>query len=835
MNATSRSSVFSGRALATTLSLTVMLGWHVMAQEVTEFPGLGSPGVLQQIRFESGTQQELVLQGPNSRGQLVVSGEFDSGQVHDLTDKATYSASVEGLVDVDKNGFVTPLADGQCDLTATIAGGKTAVVHVRVESFENPLRINFSSEIVPVFTKLGCNTGACHGKSGGQNDFKLSLLGFYPEEDYEWLVKEHRGRRIFPAAPEFSLLLRKPANKLPHGGGRRLEEDGYEWQLFVRWIEQGMPFGEEEDPVVTGIEVVPAVRDMNSNTEQQVRVLASYSDDSIRDVTRMATYESNDSEMASVAMNGRISVFERPGSASVMIRFQGQVTVFRANIPLGIEVANLPAEKNYVDEHVFAKLKRLGIPPSELSSDSVFIRRVFLDVIGRLPTDEQARSFIEDKDSAKRDKLVDFLLEHPGYGDYFSNKWVMILRNQRINNNTAVTYRFHDWVRRAFQKNMPYDRFVRNMLVATGDVEIHPPVSWYLQVNTATEQMEDTAQLFLGLRIQCARCHHHPFEQWSQDDYYGFQAFFAQVGLKPSRGGVPNGSVFHKGGVATARNPRTSGDRKPTGLGGEELEIPAYEDPRNELVDWMVDPANPFFARSLVNRYWKHFFGRGIVDPEDDMRVTNPPSNPELLDALSENFIQNGFDLKRLVRDICTSSAYQLSSEPNDYNVTDKQNFSSFYPRRLNAEPLYDAINQVANSAVTFSGMPAGTRAVQLPDSGFTDYFLMVFGKPQAASACECERSDDANLAQSLHLLNSTDIQGKLAAGSGRPALLAADEEKSEEEKVDELYYWAFSRPANESERKLIFEFMEGQPNKKQAYEDVLWALFNTKEFLFIR
>ena len=831
----SRLPLFSGRILVTAAIASLMLAVPALGQDAAEFPGLGPRGVLQQIRFESGSQQELVLRGPNSRGQLVVSGDYDSGQAHDLTVEVAYAVSPEGPVDVSKDGFVTPRADGECDVTATTRDGKKAVVHVTVESYSDPLPINFASEIVPVFTKLGCNTGACHGKSGGQNGFKLSLLGFYPDEDYEWLVKEHRGRRIFPAAPEFSLLLTKPANKLPHGGGRRLDEEGHEWQLLVRWIEQGMPYGQEEDPIVTGIEVVPGVRDMNSNTEQQVRVLASYSDGTIRDVTRMATYESNDSEMANAEMDGRISVFERPGSAAVMIRFQGQVTVFRAHIPLGIEVTELPPEKNYVDQHVFGKLKRLGIPPSEMSSDSVFIRRVFLDVIGRLPTAEQARLFVEDKDPAKRDKLVDFLLEHPGYGDYFSNKWVMILRNQRINNNTAVTYRFHDWVRRAFQKNMPYDRFVRNMLVASGDVEIHPPVSWYLQVNTATEQMEDTAQLFLGLRIQCARCHHHPFEQWSQNDYYGFQAFFSQVGLKASRGGVPNGSIFHKGAVATARNPRTNGDRKPTGLGGEELDIPAYEDPRHQLVDWMAEPGNPFFAKSLVNRYWKHFFGHGIVDPEDDMRVTNPPSNPELLDALAGNFIRNGFDLKRLVRDICTSSAYQLSSEPNEYNGSDKQNFSSFYPRRLNAEPLYDAINQVANSTVAFSGMPAGTRAVQLPDSGFTDYFLMVFGKPQAASACECERSDDANLAQSLHLLNSTDIQGKLAAGEGRPALLAADEEKSEEEKVDELYYWAFSRPAKDSEKKLIFEFMEGQPNKKQALEDVLWALFNTKEFLFIR
>ena len=382
---------------------------------------------------------------------------------------------------------------------------------------------------------------------------------------------------------------------------------------------------------------------------------------------------------------------------------------------------------------------------------------------------------------------------------------------------------------------MPYDQFVRNVLAASGDNEVHPAASWYAQVTSTIEQTEDSAQLFLGLRIQCARCHHHPFEQWSQNDYYGFQAFFSQVGLKVSRGGIPNGSVFHRAQQATAKNPRSNAVLKPTGLGSAPLDIPAYEDPRHALVDWMSRPENPFFSKALVNRYWKHFFGRGLVDPEDDMRITNPPSNPQLLDALAANFIQNKFDLKQLVRDICQSKAYQLSSEPNEFNESDRQNFSSFYPRRMNAEPLYDAINQVANTPVTFSGMPTGTRAVQLPDSGFNDYFLMVFGKPQAASACECERSDDANLAQSLHLLNSTDIQGKLASANGRAALLAADKELTTDQGIDELYFWAFSRPAKPAERELIVKYFEKHPNKKQAFEDLLWALLNTKEFLFIR
>jgi len=798
-----------------------------------DFPGLGPRGTLTAVQIQP--QDELLLKGPNARAQLVVTGVFSSGQQHDLTHDVTYKVSPSGVVQVGSGGFVTPLTDGEATITAATSSGKSASVNCRVENIASPRPINYANEIVPIFTKLGCNSGGCHGKSGGQNGFKLSLLGFYPEQDYEWLVKEHRGRRIFPAAPQYSLLLTKPTNQLPHGGGRRMDEGSYSWQLLVRWIEQGMPYGSEEDPVVERIEVLPKQRSMNRDARQQLRVVAHYSDGSRRDVTRVATFESNDTEMAESTTTGRVTVFDRPGDVAVMVRFQGQVAVFRAGIPLGVPVKNLPPQKNFIDKLVFGKLQKLGIPPSPVCDDSTFVRRVYLDITGSLPTAEEARAFVESKDPAKRDKLIDHLLEHPGYGDYFANKWVMVLRNQRIGNNTDISFRFHDWVRRALQQNMPYDQFVRNILAASGDVDRNPPASWYTQVNTTTQQVEDTAQLFLGLRIQCARCHHHPFEKWSQNDYYGFQAFFSQVGTRNNRRGLQNGEVFHQGGRATAQNPRTGETLRPTGLGGEPLNLPDYEDPRHALVDWMAREDNPFFARALANRYWKHFFGRGIVDPEDDMRVTNPPSNPELLDALAAHFVQSGFDIKDLVRTICRSSTYQLSSEPNEYNKSDKQNYSSFYPRRLNAEPLYDAINQVTGTHVNFNGLPEGTRAVQLPDSGFNDYFLTVFGKPQAESACECERSDDANLAQSLHLLNSTDIQSKLAAGSGRAEALANDTERTDADKVTELYYWALARPPREDEAKLILDYLDRQPNKKQAYEDVLWALFNTKEFLFVR
>ena len=811
----------------------IVSGLSTTSTAAPDFPGLGPAGSLSAVEFER--PEDVVLRGPNDRAQLVVQGRYSSGQVHDLTHEVTYRLSPPDIVHIEPGGFVVPLRDGEVTVTATAADGKSAALQCRVESFDSPRPINFANEIVPIFTKAGCNAGGCHGKSGGQNGFRLSLLGFYPNEDYEWLVKEHRGRRIFPSAPEFSLLLTKPLNKLPHGGGRRLDEDSYEWQLLVRWIEQGMPYGSEEDPTVERIDVFPPARTMNRDAEQQLQVIARYSDGTSRDVTRLASFESNDTEMADSTTSGRVSVFDRPGEVAVMIRFQGHVCVFRASIPLGVPVNEVPPPKNFIDPLVFGKLQKLGIPPSPLCDDPTFVRRAFLDITGRLPTAQQSQQFLQDKDANKRDKLIDYLLDSPGYGDYFANKWAMVLRNQRVANNAPVSFRFHDWLRRTLQENRSYDQIVRSILAASGDVEVNPAASWYTQVSTATAQLEDTAQLFLGMRIQCTRCHHHPFERWGQDDYYSFEAFFSQVGVKASRRGLANGHVYHKGAAASSKNPRTNEVLQPAGLGAEPLEVPPYEDPRHALVDWMAAPDNPYFARALVNRYWKHFFGRGIVDPEDDMRVTNPPSNPELLDSLARHFIDSKFDLKNLVRTICRSSAYQLSSEPNEFNQSDKQNFSSFYPRRMNAEPLYDAINQVAGTNVTFAGMPAGTRAVELPDSGFNDYFLLVFGKPQATSACECERSSEANLAQSLHLLNSTDVQSKLAANGGRCDQLAGDQERTEEQKITELYYWALARPPREGELQRVLTYLQRKTNKRHAYEDVLWALINTKEFLFVR
>lgn len=801
-------------------------------------PGLPDPGKLVAVALTTGREPAgggpVPIRGRDAMQQLLATGVYDSGQRRDLTRSVRYTAHPEGIVAVDATGLATPLSEGAATIRAEADGGLVAELAIEVTNLVEDLPINFPNQITPLFTKYGCNGGGCHGKSGGQNGFRLSLLGFEPREDYEYLVKEGRGRRLFPAAPDQSLLLQKATARLPHGGGQRIEVDSPAYRLIRRWIEQGMPYGQAIDPQVVSIQVLPAEQRMGREATQQLVVVAHYSDGSTEDVTRTTQFDSNDPEMAEVSPTGLVTTGTLSGSVAVMARYQGHVGVFRATIPLGVPTAGLPEVRNLVDEQVHRQLLSLGLPASALCDDATFLRRVTIDIAGRLPTLAETEAFLSDTASDKRQRAIDRLLDSGDYADYFANKWAAVLRNKRRQDNEKpATFAFHQWIRQSLYENKPYDQFVREILTASGEPGEHPPVGWYREVQDAAAQLEDTAQLFLGLRIQCARCHHHPFEKWSQHDYYGFAAFFSRVGRKRLPGAVEE-RIFHRVGVATAQHPKTGQAIRPTGLGGQPLEIPAYRDPRHVLVDWMASRDNPFFARALVNRYWKHFFGRGIVDPEDDMRVTNPPSNPELLDALAHDFVEHSFDLKHLIRTITNSATYQLAAEPNDWNQDDKQNFSRYYPKRLNAEVLLDAIDQVTGSKSGFTGVPASVRAVQLPDSGFNSYFLTVFGRPEAASACECERSSDANLAQSLHLLNSAEIQGKLTAASGQAARLAKDASRSHEARLRELYLLAFSRPPTPEETSVALAHIEkNAQNPQQAYEDIVWALINTKEFLF--
>jgi len=709
------------------------------------------------------------------------------------------------------------------------------------------VRMNFANDVVPVFTKAGCNAGECHAKASmGQNGFRLSLLGFEPEEDYEHLVKESRGRRITLAAPDQSLLLLKASGTVPHGGGRKLPVDSMGYRVLRNWISQGMPFGDAADPKLAIISVTPAQGTLKKNSAQQLKISARYSDGSVRDVTHLALYEANDKAMATVSDGGRVAVSDLPGKVAIMVRYAGKVGVFNAAIPLGAPVGKIPPEKNFIDKFVFANLKQIGIPPSAGIDDSTFLRRVTLDIAGRLPTLKEAEAFRASTAKDKRDQWINTLLRSPDYADFFANKWTMLLKNRRDSaSDITANFAFHSWVRDGLLANKPYNQMTRELLAATGTIMGNPPVAWYKRVKDPKNQIEDVAQLFLGVRMQCAQCHHHPFERWSQDDYYSFTAFFSRVGRKPT-GIQGEDMIFHKRGTAEAANVKTGNKLRPAALGDAISKIAPDDDPRLQLADWMSRKDNPFFAKALVNRYWKHFFKRGLIEPEDDIRDTNPPTNPELLAALEKHFIESGYGLKSLVRVITQSSTYQLSAKPNEHNGVDRQNFSRFYPRRLQAEVLLDSIDQLTGATTVFADLPADTRAVALPDNSYNraSPFLKVFGRPEAESVCECERAHSSSLAQILHLMNGSDIKAKLRTTKGRANQLAADK-RANDQKIREMYLVAFARAPRQAELKVALDYLETTlsdangnlipkaTSHRQKLEDLLWALMNTKEFLF--
>ncbi len=795
---------------------------------------------------------KLALMGADDAAQLIVTATLNDGRLADLTSEAQYTVQDGKSAAVLSGGRIVPRANGLSEIVVTF-GAQTVRVPLTVKSMGDNLPLNFTNQVVPVFTKLGCNSGGCHGKLAGQNGFRLSLLGFEPDLDFMTLVKESRGRRLFPANPDASLFLMKATGRAPHGGGKKMDPDSDEYKLVRRWIAAGMPWGDEKDPKVTKISVYPEHRVMPRQTKQQFAVYAHYSDGTVEDITRRAQYESNDTEIAVVDERALVKTLGMSGEAAVMARFQGMVAVFRATVPLGVKTPEWTfAEKTAVDKFTAKKWRELGLVPSELCTDEQFIRRVFVDVTGTLPTPKQVLEFVADPDPAKRDKLVDKLLDTPEYAFFFANKWADILRVKRRQEagRAQGTFAFHEWIREQVAADTPYSEFVRLIVASSGDERKSPPTVWYKEIDKPEQFVDDISQVFLGQRLACANCHHHPYEKWSQDDYWGLAAFYARVGRKEVR--LPNTNpnaqdnrvqVVYTRSIGNVTNKRTQKPAEPKPLDAAPM-VPTDEDPRNKLVDWMTDPKNPFFARTVANRYWAHFFGRGIVDPLDDMRITNPPSNPELLDALAANLVENKYSLKALIKTICKSRTYQLASAPNEFNKHDKQAYARYYPKRLQAEVLLDALCQVTDSPTRFNGLPtdknAPHRAIMLPDESFGSYFLDVFGRPQRISACECERVSEANLAAVLHLLNSDEVQGKIGRASGRADTLAkVTDKRSDAEKVEELFLWAFARKPTKDDAAAALDHIKkmeaksGPAGRKTAYENILWALINTKEFVF--
>ena len=780
--------------------------------------------------------ERIVLSGAGEAQQLVVTEITPDGRPRDCTREAVYHVEPPGVIRVDDFGFMRAEAKG--DATVRIsAGGRESAVRVSVTGAGGDRPVHFANDIVPLLTRSGCNSGGCHGKASGQNGFKLSLLGFDPDADLAAIVKEGRGRRVFPCAPDHSLLLEKATARVPHGGGRRLDPDGDEYAMTRRWIAQGTPAGDPKAPTLANLEVIPRSRVMNRQALQQLAVLAHYSDGSVRDVTRQAQWQSNQPAVAAVEPDGLVRALDQCGEAAVMVRYMGEVAVFLASVPIagaGSRSSDFrPA--NFIDTLALAKWNTLGLTPSEACTDPEFARRVFLDLCGRLPTVDELRVFLSDRGALARSKLIDSCLASPDHAAFMAQRWGTLLRNAASSGmkdgSEPMAYAFHNWIREMIASNRPYDEFVRGIVAADGEWQDAPPVQWYYQMSDDPlhQPVADTAQVFLGLRIQCARCHHHPFERWGQDDYYGLAGFFTRVARKDI--GSP---AFYSERTAVSQevHPRTGKPIEPKLLGGRAVKVAPENDPRHALVDWMVRPDNPYFARAYCNRVWGHFFGRGLVDPVDDMRATNPPSNAELLEALGRDFVTHKFDVRHLFRTICNSRTYQLSAVPNETNTHDRQNHARFYARRLLAEVLHDAVDQACGTRTEFNKMPKQARAVDLPHESFDSYFLDVFNRPNRGSSCECTSAGGASLSQVLHLANSPEIEDKISADGGRVARLSCDLIPPAKA-IEELYLATFSRQPTPHEMEKALKHVSGVGDRRRGLENLLWALLNSREFLF--
>lgn len=691
---------------------------------------------------------------------------------------------------------------------------------------------HFANDIIPIFSRFACNSSGCHGKAEGQNGFKLSVFGFDPPADYAALVLESQGRRVLPSIPEKSLLLQKISGGIPHGGGVRILRGTDEYRMLRDWIAAGTPLGRPDAPKVVAIRVSPAEQILAVRSKQKLQVTAVYSDGHEADVTRHARFQSNRESIATVNEDGEVSIQQVAGDVAIMAAYLDCTAVFTALVPRseGLPSDSAPAPLNQIDRLVDAKLNKLHIVPSGLCDDATYLRRVTLDIAGRLPTPRECRDFLANTNADKRIEVVDRLFQSAEAADYWALKWSDWLRVDRQALGHKGAYAYYKWIRDSFASNKPLDQFARELIEADGLVADHPAAQFFKVSKDPGDAAAMLSQSLLGVRIECAKCHHHPFDRWSQDDYYGMQAFFTPLAFKATSRGEMLLAVRND----VTRHPQTAAAIYAHPLGTAMPQANAEGDRRRLLADWLVAPSNPYFARNIANRTWAQLTGRGIIEPVDDVRSTNPPSNPELLDALADHLVQSHFDLRKLVGFIVSSRTYQASTAVNSTNQGDEQNYSRSLLRRLDAEVLLDAICDATGVPEKFAGVPAGSRAVQLWDSQVSNYFLTTTGRPNRTTVCECERVSSPTVAQVLHTLNSENLEAKLHHDSGRIIKIIRDY-PDDAQAISEIYLAFVSRLPDDNERGAAIEHFRknGKEHRQQAAEDLAWSLMNSLEFSF--
>ncbi|WLD14178.1 DUF1549 and DUF1553 domain-containing protein [Planctellipticum variicoloris] len=780
-----------------------------------------------QLQLEPG---RFPLVGKRAQQQLVLTGKYAGEELRDLTGVAKFESSDPNVVRID-GMIVRPVGDGAAKITAVV-GPLTAVVEVQVSKMGDPAPISFKNETQMALTKSSCNMGACHGSPSGKGGFRLSLRAYDPDLDIMTLRSEFFGRRVNPMNPSESLLLKKPLMEVSHAGGKRIKKGDAAYQVLENWIAEGLRVDSPTEPDLVKLEPIPAVRILKAPADrQQIAVMGHFSDGSVRDLTALTDFTSSAEAVASVNADGLATKMGR-GEAVILMRYLDKTAVtpvtFLEDVP-GFAWTN-PPEHNFVDALVFQKQLQMQILPSELCTDDEFLRRSYLDLTGRLPTLTETQTFLADVSPSKRSALIDQLLDSEDFASYWSLKWADVLRSNSKKLKVAGVHKFKRWIYESVRDDKPFDQFAKELLTAQGSVFENPAANYWRASRDPQDAVETTSQLFLGVRIQCAKCHNHPFERWTQDNYYGIAAAFTRVGRKNTAD--PEDEVIFVQNAGEVTQPRTGKQMKVHLLLQGDVDVAADQDRRVVFAEWLTKPDNPFFARSLVNRMWGHLMGRGLVEPVDDFRDSNPASNGPLLEELARQFAANHFSQKWAIRTIMNSRTYQLSSRKNDFNKQDELYNSHATTRLLTAEQLLDAICEVTDIPEQFPGMPVGTRASELADPPTDNYFLKVFGQPQREMACQCERSTDSNLSQALQMINGPVVHNKLRADNGRIAKMIG-EQKSDDDIITTLYLAALSRPPVAEELTAAKQHIAGSTDRRQALEDVGWAVLNSKEFLF--